>query len=377
MKNTIIGVVIGVVITALIWLIVSPKSQADEDVDVSSLGTISLKVANYFPPPTFQSKVLEEFCKELESRTKGVVKVDYYTGSSLLNATAMYEGVINGIADIGYSHVYYTAGRMPAIEACGLPLGFPTGWVASQVMNDFYDKFKPKDFDEVKVLWLNASPSSAIATAKKPVRRLEDLKGLTIRAPGMAGEIIKALGGNPAPTKMNEVYDAISKGVIDGETSNFETLLAFKFAEVVKYSTSVWEINNIFPFYLVMNKNSYNKMPASIKTIFNKLVGEYKERYITMWNAIDFIGKGFGLKKGVKFIDLPASELKRWQNAVKPVIEGYVKRMAGKGYTEQEVRDWLKYMKERSDYWYKKQIDLRIPSAAGPSNVRPTAYSLD
>ena len=39
---------------------------------------------------------------------------------------------------------------------------------------------------------------------------------------------------------MMEVYDAISKGVIDGEASNFETLFAFKFAEVVKYTTSVW-----------------------------------------------------------------------------------------------------------------------------------------
>ena len=78
---------------------------------------IRLKVANYFPPPTFQSKVLEEFCRDLEKRTGGQVKVDYYTGGSLLKAPAMFDGVVNGIADIGYSHVYYTAGRMPVTEA--------------------------------------------------------------------------------------------------------------------------------------------------------------------------------------------------------------------------------------------------------------------
>jgi TRAP-type C4-dicarboxylate transport system substrate-binding protein len=334
---------------------------------------ISLKVANFFPPPSFQSKVLEEFCRELEKRTGGQMKVDYYAGGSLLKSTAMFDGVVSGVADIGYSHVYYTAGRMPVTESGGLPLGYPSGWVASHVYNDFYEEFKPKEFDKVKILWMNASPNSAIATAKKPIRKLEDLKGLTIRAPGMSGEVIKALGGTPAPTPMMEVYDAISKGVIDGESSNFETLYAFKFAEVVKYTTSIWEINFPYPFYLAMNKNSYEKLPPDMKPIFDKLVGEYKEQYILMWNAIDFVGKAFGLAKGVEFIDLPPEELTVWQTAVLPVIDDYVERMVGKGYSEAEVKGWITFLRERSDYWTRKQIELRIPSAVGPPEVRPEA----
>ena len=262
---------------------------------------------------------------------------------------------------------------MPVTEAAGLPLGYPSAWVASQALNDFYQEFKPKEFDQVKVLWLNTSPNSAIATANKPIRKLEDLKGLTIRAPGQAGEIIKALGGTPAPTPMMEVYDAIAKGVLDGEASNFETLFSFKFAEVVKYTTSVWEINNPFPFYLVMNKKSYEKLPPDIRSIFDVLVGEYKERYILMWNSIDFVGKKFGMSKGVEFIDLPPDELPKWQAAVEPVINDYVKRMVSKGYSEAEVRGWIKFLRERSVYWTKKQIELRIPSAAGPAEVRPEA----
>jgi TRAP-type C4-dicarboxylate transport system substrate-binding protein len=337
---------------------------------------IRLKVAQYFPPPTFQSKVLEEFCRDLEKRTAGAVKVDYYTGGSLLKAPAMFDGVVSGIADIGYSHVYYTAGRMPVTEAAGLPLGYPSAWVASQALNDFYQEFKPKEFDQVKVLWMNTSPNSAIATASKPIRKLEDLKGLIIRAPGQAGEVIKALGGTPAPTPMIEVYDAISKGVIDGEASNFETLFAFKFAEVVKYTTSVWEVNNPFPFYLAMNKNSYGKLPPDIRGIFDTLVGEYKERYILTWNSIDFVGKEFGLSKGVEFIDLPRYELPKLQAAVQPVIDDYVKRLVGKGYSEAEVRGWVTFLRERSNYWTEKQILLRIPSAAGPPEIRPEAYTI-
>src|SRR4030043_1144059 len=334
---------------------------------------IRLKVANYFPPPSRQSTVLEEFCRELEKRTHGQVKVDYYAGGSLLSPSAMFEGVMNGIAYIGYSHVYYTAGRMPVTEAAGLPLGYPSAWVSSQVINDFYQKFKPKEFNQVKVLWMNTSTPSAIATAKKPVRKLEDLKGLTLRAPGIAGDVIKALGGTPAPTPMPEVYDAIAKGVLDGEASNFETLKTFRFAEVVKYSTSVWQITNPYPFYLVMNMNSYNKLPPDIKAVFDTLVNEYKEKYILMWNSVDFAGKAYGVEKGVEFIELSPSEASRWKAAVEPVIDNYVKIMVGKGFSEAEVRGWIKFLRDRIEYWTKRQIALRIPSANGAPELRPEA----
>ena len=91
------------------------------------------------------------------------------------------------------------------------------------------------------------------------------------------------------------------------------------------------------------------------------------------WNAIDFIGKAFGLSKGVEFIELPPDELPKWQAAVRPVIEDYVKRMVTKGFSEPEVRSWISFLRERSDYYTKKQITLRIPSAAGPPEVRPEA----
>lgn len=332
---------------------------------------VRLRVATYFPPPSSQARVLEEFCRELEGRTRGRVKVDFFAGGSLVTPVATFDSLVSGAADIGYSHIYYTPGRMPVMEAVGLPLGYPSSWVSSQVMNDFYEQFKPKEFDAVKVLWMNTSPPSAIATSKKAVRKLEDLKGLTIRAPGMAGAVIKALGGTPAPTPMPEVYDAISKGVIDGEASNFETLRTFRFAEVVKFSTSVWQITNPFPFYLAMNKESYRKLPADIKPIFDTLVGEYKEQYIMMWNAVDFAGKEYGIEKGVEFIELPRDEVARWKAAVEPVIETYIKTMAGKGHTEAEVRGWIKFLRDRIDFWTKRQVFFKIASPAGPPEIKP------
>jgi TRAP-type C4-dicarboxylate transport system substrate-binding protein len=288
----------------------------------------------------------------------------------LLDAPSMFDGVVDGIADIGFSHVYYTPGRFPVTECAGLPLAYPSAWVSGEVLNDFYNEFKPAEWDDVVVLFMNTSTPSAISTATKPIHTLEDLQGLVIRAPGLSGEVIAALGGTPAPTPMMEVYDAIAKGELDGEQSNFETLLSFNFAEVVKYSTSIWQLSFPYPFYCVMNKDSYNNLPTDIKIIFDKLVGEYKERFLLVWNAIDFMGKEYGESLGVVFSDLSDTEAARWVAAVQPVIDNYVTNMVAAGYSETEVRGWIDFLRERADYWTTKQIEYRIPSVAGPPEVR-------
>jgi TRAP-type C4-dicarboxylate transport system substrate-binding protein len=331
---------------------------------------IKLKCANYFPPPAGQSKILEEFCADVEKRTNGRVKIQYFAGGSLLKAPAIYNGIVTGIADMGYSHVEYTPGRMPVTEVCDMPLGYPSAWVGAQVVNEFYNEFKPKEWKDVKMLWMNTSNPSIIIS-KKPVRKLEDFKGVTIRAPGRVGNTIKALGGTPAPTPMMEVYDAISKGVIDGVNTPFETLRTFRFAEVVGYTTASWQVGNIYTFYLAMNKNSYKKLPPDIKEIFDELCGEYKEKNALMWNSIDFYGKDFAIKKGVEIIELSPQEAARWKEATAPVVEDYVKEMVGKGYSETEVRGWIKFLEERIDYWTKKQIKLFITSPTGPDEMRP------
>jgi TRAP-type C4-dicarboxylate transport system substrate-binding protein len=331
---------------------------------------IKLKAANFFPPPSLQSKYLGEFCDEVEKRTNGRVKIEYFAGGSLLNAPGMYKGIVTGIADIGYAHIEYTPGRFPVTGACELPLSYPSAWVSSQVANDFYNTFRPKEWDDVRVLWMNTSNPSLMIT-KKPVRRLEDLKGLTIRAPGIVGYTVKALGATPAPTPMMEVYDAMAKGVIDGVNTPFETLKTFRFAEVVKYTTASWQTGNVYYFYVVMNKNSYKKLPPDIKEIFDELCGEYKERYALFWNVIDFYGKDFAIEKGVEIIELSDEEAARWKKAAEPVIEDYVKDMVGKGYTEAEVRGWLTFIGERMDYWTAKQIQLGIKSPTGPAAIRP------
>jgi TRAP-type transport system periplasmic protein len=362
----------SVVMTGIICLMfmfaTSPMDKA-----LAAEQVINLKVANFFPPPSGQSKITEEFAAELERRSNGKLKVQFFGGGSLLSAPAMFKGIETGITDIGYSHVYYTPGRMPVCEGIGLPLGTPTAWAGSHMAYDFYEKFKPNEFGNVRVLCLHSTAPNLLIS-KKPVEKLEDLKGLSIRAPGVLGEAITALGGTPAPTPMMEVYDAISKGVINGVYSPYETLKTFRFAEVAKYVTVAWQIGSVYPFYLAMNKNSYNKLPRDLQSLVDVLSGEYQERLSLMWNQIELVGKAFGTEQGVKFIELSDQEGARWQKAVEPVNANYIKTMVGKGFSEGEAKGWIDYMRDRNKYWIQKQAEYAIPSPTGPAGVRPEAY---
>jgi TRAP-type C4-dicarboxylate transport system substrate-binding protein len=367
MKKKGLAIVIGIMCLMFIFSTL-PIGKA-----LAAEKAINLKIANYFPGPSKQSKITQEFSEELERRSGGRIKTQFFAGGSLLTGPGMWKGIETGIADIGYSNVYYTPGRMPVCELIGLPIGTPTGWVGGHMAFDFYQKFKPKEFDSVKVLAIHANPPSMITT-KKPVEKLEDLKGVTIRATGIPADIFKALGGTPAPTPMMEVYDAIAKGVLDGVWGPYEVLKTFRFAEVAKYVAVSWQIGSSYTFYMAMNKSSYNKLPRDLQSLVDVMSGEYQERFALMWNEIEFEGKAFSIEKGVKYFELSDQEGARWQKAVEPVITDYTKLMVGKGFSESEVKGWFDFMRDRIKYWTAKQMEYKIPSPTGPAGMRPEAY---
>src|SRR4030067_606426 len=143
---------------------------------------IKLKGANYLPVTHPMSLLTGWFCDEVKKRTNGQVEITYYPGGTLLNPVKMYDGVITGITDLGFSHIQYTRGRFPVLEVFDLPLGFPSGWTATAVATDFFNKYKPKEGDDVHGLYVTPTGPVILQTVSKPVKTLEDLKGLKIRA---------------------------------------------------------------------------------------------------------------------------------------------------------------------------------------------------
>jgi TRAP-type C4-dicarboxylate transport system substrate-binding protein len=331
-------------------------------------GAIELKFANYFPVPAQQSKICEEFIKDLEARSGGELKIRLFTAGTLLTAPKIYDGVVEGIADIGFSNMSYTFGRFRMTEALDLPVGFPNAWVANHVANDFFRQFKPKEWDKIHMLSMHASPVNVVLTATKPVNKMEDLKGMTVRGQGFIAEVVTALGATSRSIPMPEAYEAMQKKVIEGLMIPMETLRAFRLAEVSKYVTECWPIGQVYTFYLIMNKEVWNKLPPKIQKIINEY--PFEEKLATTWNEIDIDGKKLGMEKGLKFIELSPDEMKKWGKAVEPVIDNYVKSMTDAGYPTKEIRESINYIRTRTEYWTKRQKELGIKSSTGPAEVR-------
>jgi TRAP-type transport system periplasmic protein len=323
---------------------------------------IKLKLANYFPPMHMNSIMMGKYCEELNKKLAGKVEITQYTGSTLLSADKMAAGVLTGIADIGLSNLSYTRGRFPVMEIMELPLGFPSAWIAGHVANDFYNKFKPKEFDKYQVLMLSTSPINVVQTVKKPVKTPEDVKGLKLRGTGRLGDIVKAFGGTPIPVSTPEMYDSLKKGVIEGALLPLETLKGFKTGEVMRYSTASWKVGSAYCFYVVMNKQKWASLPPDVQKVIAEFSNDFIERWTVEWNNIDIEGKDYFLKQGGKIVPVADADNAKWIHAAQPVIDDYKKDLASKDHNAAEIDQWIGFVKERIEYWTKQEKAKKIPT---------------
>jgi TRAP-type C4-dicarboxylate transport system substrate-binding protein len=326
-----------------------------------ALAKIKLTYNNYLPPTHIGSVVAEAWCKEIEKRTAGEVQITYYPGGQLLQGPEVFEGVVNGIADIGFSNLAYTRGRFPEMEMCDLPLGMPSGWVSTHVVNQFFRKYKPSEFDKTKVLYLSASGPNLISTADKPVQTLADLKGQTLRATGRIADTATALGATSRPIAIGETYESVKRSVISGVMLPLETMKAFRLGELLKYCTADWQVGNVYTFYAVMNKHKWDSLPAHIQEIIEAVNDEWVEKSAVGWNDVDRIGAEFFKSKGGRIIQLADDEAARWNQAVQPVIETYLQETSMKALSMEQLKARVEFIRQTRDELAEKQMSKGIP----------------
>jgi TRAP-type C4-dicarboxylate transport system substrate-binding protein len=321
------------VLLASVWLQLSPVHAQ-----------LSLKLANFFPPDQKISVAMDQWCKEVEKRTNGRVKVTLFAGGTLTPPTQTYISVTRGVADIGLSFFSYTMGRFPLFEVLDLPLGYRSGYWGTKLANEFYRKFTPKETDDVKVLFLTTSPPHMMF-AKKPVRNLDDMKGLKVRSTGTSAKVVQALGGAPVAMPMSDAYDALSKGVAQGIICPYEAMRGFRLAEVVDNSAeygSAYVGSN----YIVMNKDTWNAIAPNDQKSIEEINNEWIEKMGKLWDELDKDGKDYFVQKGGKVGVLAKDENERWAAKLLPILDEYVQTMKSKNLPADEAlkfcQDYLK-----------------------------------
>lgn len=301
---------------------------------------VELIFAHAFPAQHHVSQhLVEPFIKEVEEKTAGRVKFTLHTGGSLVNPPGSYEAVVNGVVDATWALQGYTPGRFPLTEVIEMPFMFTSAEEASTVLWKLYEQSPAlqQEYGDVKVITLWAHDTGHIYTKDKPVRSLEDLKGLRIRFPGpMQGRILEAYGAVPVGMPAPDIYDSVDRGVIDGVAIGRSAMKSFRLHEVVKYSAESHFY--VAPMALVMNKEAWNRISPQDQQVIDGLIGER----LALVAARDFEAENKAALEllkasNVEMYEVPADEIARWRQAAAPVMEQWFQDMEKAGRPGREM----------------------------------------
>ena len=157
---------------------------------------MKLRLSVLWPAQHPITKLLGDWGKDIEKATNGRITVTIFASNTLSPPMQVYDNTAKGVVDIGTCLLAYAPGRLPLSEVLQQPLGYRNGYQASKLANAYYKKFRPKEFDDVKVMFLHGAAPGFIFT-KNPVKSTADIKGLRIKANAENADIVKNLGASP------------------------------------------------------------------------------------------------------------------------------------------------------------------------------------
>ncbi len=302
---------------------------------------VKLTYSCFFPPSHIQSILAEQWSREVEKRTGNAVKIDYFPGQTLTKANQCYDGTVEGLSDIGFSVLAYTPGRFPVMLAVDLPLGYQSGAAATKVINDVYNQYKPKELDDVQVMYLHAHGPGLMFNKIRPIMKMEEVSGLKFRSHGTSAEVVKALGGTPVAKPMPETYEMLQKGVVDGAVYPLESNKGWKLGEVIKYGTANFSSAYTTSFFVVMNKNKWKSLSPEVQKTITEINQEWIPKHGDAWDSSDMIGLKYMLEQGGQMFGQDAKESARWKEAVAPILDAYAKDLTAKGLNGKEIIDFI------------------------------------
>jgi len=320
----VITLVIGFVFNLLIP---SLSAQAAEKV-------FELKLSSHKPPMAAPIKVYKEWAKKVEEATNGRVKIDIYSASSLVKLEDIISSTKRGICDFGDLVLYQERQRFPLTAILDLPymnLGNPRNgmkiWV--ELEKKFPQmKAEHKDF---KVLNRTTSSAGHLHMRKKEVRIPEDLKGTKIIAGGHLARVLKSIGASPVNISVPDWYSSLDRGLVEGTFLHYYGVYETKIYELLPYHTDIGHGYALHTEEIIMNLDSWNKLPTDIQKVFDDLSPWVTEQ---VWDTIDdVIAEGRKVMKnaGHTFIKCTPEEVELWRKVSLPIHEEWIKEQEDKG----------------------------------------------
>ena len=292
-----------------------------------------LSFANFTPPfHTINASVMEKLDTILSEATNGEVTVRGYHGGELgAGPVEQYIRVVQGVADMGWGLPGYTSSQFEKTMIVELPGtltneddGYAAMWTA-------YDDHLAGEFPGTVPVALWTSEPNVFIMRDAVIRTPADLEGLKIRVAGAtAADVATALGATPVQMPINQVYNALQTGLIDGVITGSSTLNDFKLDEVANSYTFGANLGRL-SFYAVMTEGTYNGLSDEAKAVLdnysNQTVSQSAE---DAWNATADAGVATARALSENtFVDLTPEEATAFADAIAGVTGAYVDGVGG------------------------------------------------
>jgi TRAP-type C4-dicarboxylate transport system substrate-binding protein len=253
---------------------------SEDEEHVSDDKIYELIVQNHDPASSICGQYVEAWGKVVEDASHGRIKFVYYHGGSLVGADDSVKALLNGTADITWSAASIYSGQFPISEFIQLPLtGITCARMGCDVMQDMLSEIPAfqAEYKDFKVIMLGSCTYAPISTSTKKLTTISDLQGLRIRAPGSTSALwCSAIGMSPMSVATPETNLLLEKGVIEGCLNDWHNISATRMYEDLHYIMDYPTPGS--PIFMLMNKKSYQSLPADLQAVIDRYSGEYASK---------------------------------------------------------------------------------------------------
>lgn len=301
-----------------------------------------LKLDCVDPSTSIIATGLERFKAEVEEKSAGRIKINIFYGSTLGALADAYDNLLLGVSDMAWGAAAHYPGRFPCTEGMTIPyMGVDSPYHAAQAMWELYenDEQFQKEFKDVKLLALHTSAAFTLSSAKKDPSDIGGYPGLKIRTSSSnLTNWVTELGATPIGLSAGEVYEALSKNVVDMVVWDNGGLCNYKVYEQIKLVVD--EPICYQPFFLMMNKKSYEKLPADLQAVIDECSGKALVDALAQdWQSFADTSRQTLIDEGVQMVALGDDARSAWHAAAENIQGSWIETLNGLGYDGQAVFD--------------------------------------
>ena len=322
---------------------------------VSNAQTVSLRFQSTWPAKDIFHEYANDVAKKVNDMAGGRLKIEVLPAGSVVPAFQLLDAVNKGTLDGGHGVLAYHYGKNTALAlwgsgpAYGMDPNMVLAWHyyggGKAILEEIY---KSLNIDVVSYVY-GPMPTQPLGWFKKPVAKVDDMKGLKFRTVGLAIDVFKELGTAVNPLPGGEIVPALDRGLIDAaEFNNASSDRILGFADVVKNCMLQSFHQSGEQFEILFNKGKLEALPAELRNVITHAV-EASSADMS-WKAIQRNSQDYielKTKDKVKFYKTPDAILRAQLAAWDKVIAA----KAGENPLFKKVLESQKAFAQRAGEW--------------------------